>query len=216
MSKYVNSICISAFFTTIFCATGVRLIAGPTKWEGIAALFFLLLPVVILLFALFLFISENLLKKYRNLFRQNLFPTVEIGKYEKFVTFIGYVEVASGVVSGCIASWITIAYKLIFANLIILTLSSFIFLAGLLLLRKFKIGLYLSIIAQLLSVIQFSTPEHTFYFGNLINFTVGIKFIGSTFAVNIVSILFIAVLLLSIKQKPDQTATLNAQKTVRS
>jgi hypothetical protein len=57
------SVCISAFVTTIICATGVLLIMGPTKWEGLVAIFLLLLPFVVLLFALFLYLSQKILKK---------------------------------------------------------------------------------------------------------------------------------------------------------
>lgn len=202
------SVCISAFLTTIVCATSVRLIAGPTKWEGIVAIFFFLLPIVILLFALFLYFSENLLKKYIKPSESVSLLTVKFERYEKIVGFIGYVEVVSGVVYACITSWILIAYEFTFLNAIIFILSFIIFSSGYLLVRNFKIGVYLSMLSQAASVINISTPDFTYYFGNLINFTAGIKFSESTCAINFVSIIFFIILLLNVKRKPNKETVL--------
>ena len=198
------SVCISLFLTTIVCATGVRLVAGPTKWEGIMTMLIFLLPAVILLFALFLYPSEKLLKKFGDPFDKTNLVTVELEKYEKVVQFIGYIEVVSGLFYACIASWILIAYKFTCTNAIILVLSFLTFSSGYLLIKKTNIGIYLSLFSQAASIINFSTADYIFYFGNIINFTAGLTFSESAFTINIVSIVFFIILVLNIKTKPNK------------
>jgi hypothetical protein len=127
------------------------------------------------------------------------------------VAFLGYVEVASGLCCGCIAAWMLIAYKFTLLNIVVLILALFLFISGYLLLRNLRIGVYLSLIAQATTVMNITTPDFSFFFGNLLNFAVSLRFDESTMKINIVSLAFLTILLLNIKRKPNNAMHADGQ-----
>ena len=215
MSKYVLSVCISLFITTIISASAVRLILGPTQWEGIIAILFFLLPAVILLFAAFIYLAEKLLRKYADPLIK--YPRFEIDfeSHSKIIAFIGYVEIISGLLFACVSSWILIAYKFTPLNFLILIFSFLIFSSGYLLVKKSKIGIILSIISQAATIVNFITPEYMYYFGNLLNFTIGFIIGNSRISINVVSIVFFVVLLINIKRQPNNSLQQIADATAK-
>lgn len=215
MSKYVLSVCISLFITTIISASAVRLILGPTLYEGIITILFFLLPVVVLIFATFLYLAEKLLKKYADPLIK--YPRIEIDfeSHSKIIAFIGYIEIISGLLFACVSSWILIAYKFTPLNLLILLFSFLIFSSGYLLVKKSKIGIILSVISQAATIVNFITPDYMYYFGNLINFTIGFLIGNARISINVVSVVFLIVLLMNIKRQPNNSLQQIADATAK-
>ena len=160
MSKNLFSIYVSILLTALTLAIGSRLIWGIGAYSQIIGFIVIGLPIVIILFALYYCLAAKVAPKFQPLFLKVERETAEDQNWPKSLNVIGYVEVATGTLGSSIFIFLLFSStESIISYIFAVIIMSFVFASGYLLLSRKILGLYLSLISQMLTLVNFSSEN---------------------------------------------------------
>ena len=211
MSKNLLTLCLTLAATFLTCATVSFFIWGREALSYLLPSLLFASPVFILIFAVFYFLSDKYVNKNEEFLKQKgiLFnpksTSPNIKYWSKSIRFIGYLEVASGVIcTGLFLTNLIFTNQIILLNILNILISVFIFISGLLLLNQKEKGLKFSLISQLLTL--FSIKNALFYFGPtmILQFSFSIKFGDSAIGINFIALIFAILIFKTMANQPNQ------------
>ncbi|TYO99741.1 hypothetical protein EDC39_102268 [Geothermobacter ehrlichii] len=210
MSANLLTLCLSLAATFLTCAAASFLIWGSEALNYLLPSLLFASPVFIFIFAAFYFFSAKYVNNNSELLKQKgiLFnPEYASPNHEywsKAIKFLGYLEVASGLLcTGVFITNLIFTTQPILLSILNITISIFVYISGLLLLNKKEKGLKFSLICQILTLFSIKNARVYFRPSMIIQFNFSIKFGDSAIGINIIALIFAILIFKTMTSQPN-------------